>query len=206
MVSLRWAGARGPRGGRADIGGAEVARYLPTRRRTTVGVWCFFDHYGPDDLDGAAGMRVGPHPHTGLQTVTWLFDGVVVHRDSLGSRQEIRPGQLNLMTAGAGIAHAEESPTAHPRLASRGPALGGAPRGRAVAPHCVRTPRRAAGGRSRWGPRDGCSWARWTGPARRPPCTRRSSGPKWRWTRAPRCRCRLRRRSSTRSRWWPGPR
>jgi len=100
---------------RADIGGTSVDRYLPTRRRTTVGAWCFLDAYGPDDVDGLAGMRVGPHPHTGLQTVTWLFEGDVVHRDSLGSDQVIRPGQLNLMTAGEGIAHAEESPTPHPR-------------------------------------------------------------------------------------------
>ncbi len=100
---------------RADVGGTFVDRYLPTRRRTTVGAWCFLDAYGPDDIDGVAGMSVGPHPHSGLQTVTWLFQGDVVHRDSLGTRQAIRPGQLNLMTAGAGIAHAEESPTPHPR-------------------------------------------------------------------------------------------
>ena len=92
-----------------------VSRYFPRRGRTTVGAWCFLDYYGPDDVDGAPGMRVGPHPHTGLQTVTWLLQGEVVHRDSLGSVQPIVPGQLNLMTAGAGIAHAELSPDPHPR-------------------------------------------------------------------------------------------
>jgi redox-sensitive bicupin YhaK (pirin superfamily) len=71
------------------------------------------DHYGPASVDGVAGMRVPPHPHIGLQTVTWLIEGTVLHRDSLGSEQVIRPGQLNLMTAGRGIAHSEESPEDH---------------------------------------------------------------------------------------------
>jgi hypothetical protein len=101
---------------RAAIGtDTYVTRYLPTRPRRTVGAWCFLDCYGPNDVADRAGMRVGPHPHTGIQTVTWLLAGDVVHRDSLGSVQEIRPGQLNIMTAGAGISHAEESPTPHPR-------------------------------------------------------------------------------------------
>ncbi len=78
-----------------------------------VGAWCFLDAYGPHDLTTAAGMRVGPHPHIGLQTVSWLVAGEILHRDSLGSRQEIRPGQLNLMTAGRGIAHSEETPKEH---------------------------------------------------------------------------------------------
>ncbi len=86
-----------------------VRRMLPLRLRRSVGAWCFIDHYGPTDTDGAAGMLVPPHPHIGLQTVTWLLRGNVLHRDSLGSEQMIRPGQLNLMTAGLGIAHAEES-------------------------------------------------------------------------------------------------
>jgi len=90
-----------------------VERYLPARGRPTVGAWCFLDAYGPLDVDGGPGMAVGPHPHTGLQTVTWLLEGTVVHHDSLGSHQPIHPGQLNLMTAGAGIAHAELSPE-HP--------------------------------------------------------------------------------------------
>src|SRR4051794_9340879 len=75
-----------------------------------VGAWCFLDAYGPHELGDSAGMRVGPHPHTGLQTVTWLVAGEILHRDTLGNRQEIRPGQLNLMTAGRGIAHSEETP------------------------------------------------------------------------------------------------
>ena len=86
-----------------------VRRTLPTRGRSLVGPWCFLDHYGPDDVAGRAGMNVPPHPHTGLQTVTWLFAGDVEHRDSVGSVQTIRPGQLNLMTAGHGICHSEVS-------------------------------------------------------------------------------------------------
>jgi len=86
---------------------------LPMRLRRSVGAWCFIDHYGPQSVDGVAGMNVPPHPHIGLQTVTWLAAGNVLHRDSLGSEQMIRPGQLNLMTAGRGIAHAEESPAVH---------------------------------------------------------------------------------------------
>jgi quercetin 2,3-dioxygenase len=93
--------------------GFAVTRTLPHRQRRTVGAWCFLDAYGPHDLAGSDGMRVGPHPHTGLQTVTWLVAGEVLHRDSLGHRQEIRPGQLNIMTAGRGISHAEETPREH---------------------------------------------------------------------------------------------
>jgi redox-sensitive bicupin YhaK (pirin superfamily) len=93
--------------------GFDVTRTLPNRQRRTVGAWCFLDAYGPHELGSSAGMRVGPHPHTGLQTVTWLVAGEVLHRDSLGSRQEIRPGQLNLMTAGRGISHSEQTPPAH---------------------------------------------------------------------------------------------
>jgi quercetin 2,3-dioxygenase len=97
----------------ARVGGMAVRRLLPLRLRRSVGAWCFVDHYGPMSVDGVAGMLVPPHPHIGLQTVTWLISGNVLHRDSLGSEQMIRPGQLNLMTAGRGIAHAEESPTEH---------------------------------------------------------------------------------------------
>ncbi|WP_433825184.1 pirin family protein [Actinoplanes sp. CA-015351] len=79
-----------------------------------VGAWCFVDHFGPDDVRGRPGMRVPPHPHTGLQTVTWLVDGVIEHRDSLGSHQFIAPGELNLMTSGRGIAHSEYTPPDHP--------------------------------------------------------------------------------------------
>ena len=91
-----------------------VRRLLPQRRRRMVGAWCFVDHFGPDDVRGRPGMQVPPHPHTGLQTVTWLVDGEILHRDSLGSVQSIRPGQLNLMTSGRGIAHSEQSPPDHP--------------------------------------------------------------------------------------------
>src|SRR5215472_496593 len=94
----------------ATVGDMSVRRLLPLRLRRSVGAWCFVDHYGPMTLAGGSGMAVPPHPHIGLQTVTWLFTGNVLHRDSLGSEQMIRPGQLNLMTSGRGIAHAEESP------------------------------------------------------------------------------------------------
>ncbi len=97
----------------ARVGDIEVRRLLPLRRRRSVGGWCFVDHYGPTSVDGVAGMQVPPHPHIGLQTVTWLIEGNVLHRDSLGSEQMIRPGQLNLMTAGRGVAHSEESPQEH---------------------------------------------------------------------------------------------
>jgi quercetin 2,3-dioxygenase len=97
----------------AHVGSMTVRRLLPLRLRRSVGAWCFVDHYGPLDVDGVTGMNVPPHPHIGLQTVTWLLAGNVLHRDSLGSEQLIRPGQLNLMTAGRGIAHAEESPKRH---------------------------------------------------------------------------------------------
>jgi redox-sensitive bicupin YhaK (pirin superfamily) len=91
-----------------------VRRLLPQRTRRMVGAWCFVDRFGPDDVAGRPGMRVPPHPHTGLQTVSWLLAGEILHRDSLGSRQTIVPGQVNLMTAGRGIAHSEESPAKHP--------------------------------------------------------------------------------------------
>lgn len=93
----------------AQVGRARVRRVLPRRRLRTVGAWCFADHMGPVEVTETAGLDVGPHPHTGLQTVTWLMDGAVLHRDSLGSEQLIRPGQVNLMTAGRGVVHAEEN-------------------------------------------------------------------------------------------------
>jgi quercetin 2,3-dioxygenase len=93
----------------ADVAGTLVRRALPLRTRRTVGAWCFADHMGPVPVTEDAGMDVGPHPHMGLQTVTWLVSGELLHRDSLGSEQLIRPGQLNLMTAGQGVSHAEES-------------------------------------------------------------------------------------------------
>ena len=86
-----------------------VRRTLPQRARSLIGAWCFADHYGPDDVSVTGGMDVAPHPHTGLQTVSWLFAGSVEHRDSLGTHAYIRPGELNLMTGGHGIAHSEVS-------------------------------------------------------------------------------------------------
>jgi hypothetical protein len=90
-----------------------VRRTLPQRQRSLIGAWCFVDHYGPDDVAQTGGMSVAPHPHTGLQTVSWLLDGEINHRDTLGSNAVVVPGQLNLMTSGAGIAHSEESPSGH---------------------------------------------------------------------------------------------
>ncbi|MFF3670965.1 pirin family protein [Microtetraspora malaysiensis] len=93
-----------------------VRRLLPQRPRRMVGAWCFVDHFGPDDVRDRPGMQVPPHPHTGLQTVTWLAEGEILHRDSLGNAQTIVPGQLNLMTAGHGIAHSEQTPPEHPAV------------------------------------------------------------------------------------------
>ncbi|MEU0009089.1 pirin family protein [Streptomyces sp. NPDC006314] len=86
-----------------------VRRTLPQRARSLIGAWCFADHYGPDDVSRSGGMDVAPHPHTGLQTVSWLFSGEIEHRDSLGSHALVRPGELNLMTGGHGISHSEVS-------------------------------------------------------------------------------------------------
>ncbi|MBT3165823.1 pirin family protein [Streptomyces sp. Vc74B-19] len=86
-----------------------VRRTLPQRARSLVGAWCFADHYGPEDVAATGGMDVAPHPHTGLQTVSWLFSGEIEHRDSLGSHAYVRPGELNLMTGGHGISHSEVS-------------------------------------------------------------------------------------------------
>lgn len=90
------------------IGEMGILRVLPTKRRRTIGPWCFVDLMSPDDVDRPPPLEIGPHPHIGLATVTWLFGGLVLHSDSLGTEQPIRPGELNLMTAGHGIAHAEE--------------------------------------------------------------------------------------------------
>jgi len=86
-----------------------VRRTLPQRARSMIGAWCFIDHYGPDDVKTTGGMDVPPHPHTGLQTVSWLFAGTIEHRDSGGVRALVKPGELNLMTAGSGVAHSEVS-------------------------------------------------------------------------------------------------
>jgi redox-sensitive bicupin YhaK (pirin superfamily) len=99
--------------------GTAVFRTLPNKERRMIGAWCFVDHYGPTDITGKPGMSVAPHPHSGLQTVSWLVAGEVLHHDSLGNEQLIVPGQLNLMTAGHGISHAEQSP------AQRSPILHG---------------------------------------------------------------------------------
>ena len=96
----------------ADVGGIPIHRAIPQRALRKVGAWCFLDHAGPAEPP-PPGMQVGPHPHIGLQTFTWMIEGEVLHRDSLGNEQIIRPGQVNLMTAGRGIAHSEESQTVH---------------------------------------------------------------------------------------------
>ncbi|TWD83109.1 hypothetical protein FB561_4264 [Kribbella amoyensis] len=103
-----------------------VRRLLPNKNRRMIGAWCFVDHYGPEDLTsrvdsygvpGERGMLVPPHPHTSLQTVSWLLEGEIEHRDSAGSHALVRPGELNIMTSGPGIAHSEvSSPAAPPRL------------------------------------------------------------------------------------------
>ncbi|HEY3154025.1 MAG TPA: pirin family protein [Candidatus Binatia bacterium] len=92
-----------------DIGGFEVRRVLPSAERRNVGPFVFFDQMGPADLAPGSGIDVRPHPHIGLATVTYLFEGTIVHRDSLGSVQSIEPGAVNWMTAGRGIAHSERS-------------------------------------------------------------------------------------------------
>ncbi len=100
-----------------DVGGIPVARLLPQGKRKTVGAWCFLDHAGSDELqfsDDSPRLQVGLHPHTNLQTFTWMLAGEVWHQDSLGNRQLIRPKQVNLMTAGTGnqtgISHTEQTP------------------------------------------------------------------------------------------------
>jgi redox-sensitive bicupin YhaK (pirin superfamily) len=94
--------------------GTEVRRLIPQRQLRTVGAWCFADHYGPDDVSVREGMQVPPHPHMGLQTVSWLLEGEIVHRDSLGSLQRVGPRELSLMTSGGAISHSEESPPDRP--------------------------------------------------------------------------------------------
>lgn len=98
-----------------DVGGISVARLLPQPQYRTIGAWCFLDHAGPAEFEEESdGMQVGAHPHTNLQTFTWMIKGEVWHQDSLGSRQLIRPKQVNLMTAGTGnhrgISHTEQTP------------------------------------------------------------------------------------------------
>ncbi|OHU87671.1 MULTISPECIES: pirin family protein [Pseudoalteromonas] len=90
-----------------DLGGFKVRRTLPVRACRSVGPWVFFDHMGPAHFDAGQGIDVRPHPHIGLATVTYLFEGEMLHRDSLGSEQTIVPGDINLMVAGRGIVHSE---------------------------------------------------------------------------------------------------
>ena len=96
-----------------DLGGMPVRRLVPARGRRLVGPWCFLDLFGPVDFERDKAMDVAPHPHIGLQTVSWLLEGEALHKDSLDSEAIARPGQLNLMTSGAGIAHSEETPPQH---------------------------------------------------------------------------------------------
>jgi redox-sensitive bicupin YhaK (pirin superfamily) len=96
-----------------SLGNLHVTRVLPIRERRMVGPWCFLDRFGPLTFADDTPMNVAPHPHIGLQTVTWLFDGEVLHDDSLGSEAVGRPGGVNVMTAGHGIAHAEQTPRAN---------------------------------------------------------------------------------------------
>ena len=105
-----------------DLGEFKVRRALPNRERTMVGPFIFVDEFGPARLDPGQGMDVRPHPHINLATVTYLFDGAIEHRDSLGSRQVIEPGAVNLMTAGRGIVHSERSP---PQARAKGPSFYG---------------------------------------------------------------------------------
>src|SRR3954452_2610743 len=94
-----------------DLGdGFFVRRVLPASSQRAVGPWVFFDHFGPTRLAPNSGLDVRPHPHINLATVTYLFEGEIFHRDSLGSAEPIRPGAVNWMTAGRGIAHSERSP------------------------------------------------------------------------------------------------
>ena len=105
-----------------DLGDFKVNRSLPARERTMVGPFIFVDEFGPARLPSGKGMDVRPHPHINLATVTYLFEGAIEHRDSIGSHQVIEPGAINLMTAGSGIVHSERSPQA---LRPQGPSLYG---------------------------------------------------------------------------------
>ncbi len=102
-----------------DIGGFEVRRVLPVARRRSLGPFVFFDHMGPAEFAPGEGMDVRPHPHVCLATITWLFDGEIIHRDSLGVEQAIRPGDVNWMVAGHGIVHSERTGDARRRTGGR---------------------------------------------------------------------------------------
>ena len=96
-----------------SLGKLTVTRVLPIRDRRMIGPWCFLDRFGPLSFGDDKPMDVAPHPHTGLQTVTWLLEGEVLHDDSLGSEATAKPGGVNVMTSGRGIAHAEQTPRQH---------------------------------------------------------------------------------------------
>lgn len=96
-----------------SLGSLTVSRALPVKDKRLVGPWCFLDRFGPLSFTDGKPMDVAPHPHIGLQTVTWLLDGEIVHDDSLGKEAVLRPGGVNVMTSGAGIAHAEQTPRDH---------------------------------------------------------------------------------------------
>ena len=101
----------------AEIGkGTIIKRALPSRQKRLVGAWCFLDHAGPVSFPAGDGLDVGPHPHIGLQTFTWMIEGTMMHTDSLGSKQLIRPKQVNLMTAGRGISHTEVAPDTETKM------------------------------------------------------------------------------------------
>lgn len=102
---------------RAEIGqGTVIKRALPSRHKRMIGAWCFLDHAGPVTFPQGDGLDVGPHPHIGLQTFTWMIEGTMMHEDSLGSHQLIRPKQVNLMTAGYGISHTEVAPDTETKM------------------------------------------------------------------------------------------
>ena len=101
----------------AEIGrGTVIKRALPSRQKRMIGAWCFLDHAGPVTFPQGDGLDVGPHPHIGLQTFTWMIEGTMMHTDSIGSKQLIRPKQVNLMTAGYGISHTEVAPDTETRM------------------------------------------------------------------------------------------
>lgn len=115
----------------SDVGGLPIQRALPNKARRAIGAWCFADHAGPATLPPERRMNVGPHPHTGLSTFSWMIEGEILHRDSLGSEQVLRAGEVNLMTAGRGISHSEESMSDRIHLAQLWIALPDAERERA---------------------------------------------------------------------------
>ncbi|WP_457389555.1 pirin family protein [Roseateles sp. P5_E1] len=130
-----------------DVGGIPIQRALPNKARRIISAWCFADHAGPATLPPERRMNVGPHPHTGLSTFSWMIEGEILHRDSLGSEQVLRPGQVNLMTAGHGISHSEESLSDRIHLAQLWIALPDAERERAPSfQHFAELPRCSVGG------------------------------------------------------------